>query len=237
MLIADAGKEALAGVALRLLRLRVDLHYARDADEAQLLAAEDAPRIGVLLFGTDLPVDDLQRIRRRLAAGAPDGRRALVVVGPRPDDDACRALRTAGTDFALWDRSDESALRSVLAMALSPWPWPGSEARRHPRAPTNLLARAFVGARRRDVIASSLSVGGAFLETPGPFPEGTALTVELPLPEGDVTLKARVVYAHYGSEVEPFRPTGMGVEFAPMDDAARARLHQAVEGIERQFRV
>ena len=235
-LIVDDDSNSLGDVALRLLRLRIDVFYAKDPTEAWLLAQQEADRIQTLLFPLTVAMERISEIAACLRSKAPEVLRALVVVGQRPDETARERLRKECVEWALWEPYDESALRSIVSASMRPdfESGPRGEA----RLPTTLLARAFAGTRRRDAIVSTLSSVGAFLEAPSLFPEETRITLEIALPHGSLLVKARVVHTSYPNTEAPMaQPNGMGVEFMNLASAEEERLLGFLKEIEDQFLV
>ena len=220
-LILDDEASALGSVALRLLRLGIDTSYAKDRDEAILWAQQEAERIHAVLFPSSVDMNDVAAVLRQIASQASGVPPSLVVIGECPDDAAVAHLRKSGVQWALWEPFDESALRWVVNEAMLPGETETS--RREPRVPTTFLGKTWWRTHRKDVVISTLSPHGAFLETPRPFWEGIELTVEFPLPDGPFVAKASVLYQCEGS------PTGMGVAFAPMDIERDLRLRCYVE--------
>lgn len=235
-LVIDDDGASLGEIALRILRLGIDVFYAKDPDEARLLAQQEATRIRVVLSAATVDPEEVARIRHALHSLEPGIPRTLVAIGRRPDDERRKSLQEAGVDWALWEPYDESALRSVLSSAIAARP--ETTQRKQARLPTMLLARAFVGARRHDAIVATLSEAGAFLETPSPIPEGTLMTLEISLPDGTLQVKARVVNARYPSGDAPaYLPTGMGVEFTVIALDVEERLRRYLREIEKRFLV
>jgi hypothetical protein len=233
LVVGDA-HGALGELALRLIRLGIDSFYAVDPAEAWLLAQQEAPRIGVLLFPPDIDRAGLGALLEGLAAKAPGVARALVTVGPCPDEAAREWLRAAGVAWALWEPWDESALRMVLSAAFSARSDP--EPRRSPRLPTTILGRAYKGLFRRDAIVCSLSRVGAFLELPNPFEQGTQLRLEIEIGSGSMVVKADVVYVREADAGgPPEHPCGMGVAFRDLAPAESERLERYLVDQERRF--
>jgi len=71
-----------------------------------------------------------------------------------------------------------------------------------------------------------LSVGGIFLETENPYPEGSVLELEFPLPEvaDKVRVKGKVVRVVEVEERHKGKIPGMGIQFIEMDAETRAIL-------------
>jgi hypothetical protein len=235
-LVIDDDRASLGEIAVRILRLGIDVFYSKDPAEAQLLAQQEAMRIRALLCAATVEPEEIARIGHTLHSLEPEIPRTLVAIGRRPDDERRKSLREAGVEWALWEPYDECGLRSVLSSAIAARP--ETAQRKQARLPTMLLARAFVGARRHDAIVATLSEAGAFLETPSPIPEGTVMTLEISLMDGPLQVKARVAYARYPTGGAPaYLPSGMGVEFTVIAVEVAERLRRYLREIEERFLV
>jgi hypothetical protein len=236
VLVLDDAAGALGPLALQLLRLGVDAFYAQDRDEAWLLSGQpEAAGVRALVFPEAIDPAARRSVAGRLRARGtkPVG---LVAVGELEDEARCDVLRKDGVGWALRPPFDESILRWVVNSALSPHP--GAGRRAHDRVPTSLLAHTFVGERRKDLLASSLSVGGCFLETPLPFPLGTRVLVELPIPGGPLTASGLVAHREDSAgEARPGFPLGMGIAFEALAPQASALLASYVEARARHFEI
>lgn len=222
-LILDDEKNSLGELALRLIRLGIDVHYAKDRDEAMLLGQQESGRIRALLFPVNIDLDEMRAVRDQTDGGREEPRVTAVVVGERPDKERLQQLRGAGVRSALWGPYDESGLRFVVTDAFADANH--ASARREARLPTTLSGRAFVGVRRKDIIVYTLSPLGAFLETPFPFLEGTRLTLEIALPDATLLTKADVVYSRSSRDAgPPDQPNGMGVAFIHLDLTDEERI-------------
>ena len=236
VLVIDDDDTTLGGVALRMIRLGIDVFYVKDPNEALLLAQQESERVRVLAFPPSVRLSDVTGIRDRLEAGGSAGPPTLLVIGERPDDRVHARLRRGGVSLALWDTEDDSALRQIVVTAMASCE--GHAERREPRTPTTLLGRVFVGIHRKDVIVSTLSEGGAFLETPTPFEPGTRVTLELELDGGAFIGKAEVVYSRDSEGPrQPEQPCGMGVTFMALGPAAEKRLKEFLAKNEGRFSV
>jgi len=71
-----------------------------------------------------------------------------------------------------------------------------------------------------------LSVGGIFLETDQPYPAGSNLELEIPLPEitDKVHLKGKVVRVVPIEERQKGNVPGMGIQFVELDSWTKAML-------------
>jgi len=237
VLVVDDPAGGLGEVALRLIRLGVDSFYAPEVGEAWLLAQQEADGIRLVLVAPQVNLRELEGVLNELAERAPDAPRSLLVAGSRPDDERREELRKAGIYWALWSPWDESALRMALSGAMAARPDVEST-RRHPRFPTTLLGRAFKGIHRQDVLVSSLSEGGAFLETPRPYEEGTQVTLEIDGEGGSIVTKASVLYQREpGDASQAGHSPGMGVEFGALAPAAKECLERTLSEHQRRFEV
>lgn len=63
-----------------------------------------------------------------------------------------------------------------------------------------------------------IGIGGLYMNTKTPLPEGTRLTLRVPLAAEPVIIVAEVVYSQAGH--------GVGVRFQDLTDEARTRLEQ-----------
>ena len=123
-------------------------------------------------------------------------------------------------------------------------PIPGSERRKTPRVPADILssiqdvleetadpASSVVGPLPPGRVIS-ISEGGAFVLTDKPLPEGAELSLVLSVPgaEEAINAKARVVYIRGGAE------PGMGVVFVDLPDADRSRIRLYVDVLRRLVR-
>lgn len=87
-----------------------------------------------------------------------------------------------------------------------------------------MIAWEYSGARRVSTI-SVLAVGGLFISTPEPPPEGELIKIVFEIPGGDVRARALVRYSQPGK--------GMGIEFTAMGHEARARLNRLMKTLTR----
>jgi hypothetical protein len=237
VLVLDDAAGGLGPLALQLLRLGVDAFYAQDRDEAWLLCGQpEAAGVRALVFPEALEPAARRAVAGRLQARAGEDAVGLVAVGELADEARCDALRKDGVEWALRPPFDESILRWVVNAALSAQQ--GAGRRAHDRVPTSLLAHTYVGERRKDLLASSLSVGGCFLETPLPFPLGTRVLVELPISGGPLSASGLVAHRQDTSgEARPGFPLGMGIAFEALSPQASALLAAFVEARARHFEI
>ena len=149
----------------------------------------------------------------------------FVAVGKLPERRARRRLRAAGVRLALWEPFDEGALRFQVNRAISGDPL---DQRSDLRVPTHLMARVVIGERTKDTVVYSMSLKGAFLETPRASMDQSQFEIEIRLPTGLIRMRAQVIYSNVpGNLQRPNLPLGMGVLFdgASKEDSKALRSY------------
>jgi hypothetical protein len=227
-LVFDSEVDSLGAVALRLLRMGIDVVYAQPGDEALLLADDVSDRVQALIVPPSVSTVELGRISQRLAGSREGKPPSVIVIGEPPSEEVRQELRAAGASWAVWNPDDDNALRFAVngALTLPSELVPRSE----PRVPTNLMASFSREGARTDAIAYTLSAKGAFLETPSPESVGSMLQVEIWLPSLRVTTNAKVVYVkEIRDRARASWPVGMGIVFEGMGERREARVRRYVE--------
>jgi hypothetical protein len=99
---------------------------------------------------------------------------------------------------------------------------PQEERRRHERS--RLIIDVFFNGDDLTGVASTkdISPGGLYMNTQAEIPEGSLLTLRIPLEGRDVVCNGEVVYSNTGR--------GVGVTFQGLADDDRARLEAALKG-------
>src|ERR1039457_2239413 len=72
---------------------------------------------------------------------------------------------------------------------------------------------------------SGVALGGLFISTPEPPPDGDTIRLIFEIPGGEVRARAVV------RDCQPCK--GMGIEFTSMSQEARARLHQLMKALSK----
>ena len=235
-LIFDSANAELARASLRLLELGIDVLYANDLDEAELLARQESELLGAVLIPSTLRRDRADALLSRVCSKLAAGPRALVLVGLEPEREFVEALRARGVTWRLWEPFYERELRFVMTAAMATEH--EGERRKAPRIPTEIATPVFMGRHRKDVTVHDLSATGAYLAASNPFLEGSRLSFEIPLPDGLVAGKAEVANANTADQ--PGRadvPEGMGVAFTQLTPGSREKLEAFIQRWIQRFRL
>ena len=156
-MIVDSPGGELQQLAMELLGRHFEVHYASDADEAQLLAAETDGQINVVLFTAGVELENVPDLAARFGVPAD----ALIPFGRRPPERVVKALHYHGVRWHLWDDPKDESIRFVISSVLhdhAPF-----ELRHHLRVPTNLEARFEVEGQKTEISIRDIGIGGACL--------------------------------------------------------------------------
>jgi hypothetical protein len=235
-LVLDSASAELGRAALRLLELGIDVLYANDLDEAELLARQESERLGAVLIPATSGLDRVEALLSRVCSQLAAGARGLVLVGLEPEPEFVEVLRAKGVTWRLWEPFEERELRFVMTAAMATEH--GGERRKNPRIPSEIATTVFMGRHRKDVTVHDLSATGAYLAATNPFLEGSRLSFEIPLPDGLVAGKAEVTNAKTADR--PGRadlPEGMGIAFTQLTPGSRETLEAFLQGWIQRFRL
>lgn len=228
VLLLESAPERAAALARRIRTLGGYRPVAAKSAEQALRLVED-PRFDIraVLLSPDFPFTDPERALRRLRQLCGTRPPRFIATGPRPSAGVLARLREAGVDLALWDPYDDARLRFQINRSLAS---PEQESvRRDQRAPTDWRARVRGAGREKEALVYSVSPGGAFLATPRPSMRGAKVSVELPLPAGNVTFEGRVLYTNVPGNLRRHElPIGMGVAFEALSADAERDLRFTV---------
>jgi hypothetical protein len=235
-LILDSESTQLGQTAIRMLELGIDVLYAKDPDEAVLLARQESSRLGAVLIPTTLDLGPDAGLLRRLCTGLDAGHGCLIIAGLEPESEILEALQRQAVEWCLWEPYGERELRFVLSAAMSIEH--ESERRGDLRVPTAIETTVFMGRHRKPCVVHDLSVSGAYLAAPDPFLAGSRLSVDIALTDGTVLAKAEVV-RDKTSEVESRNdvPEGMGIRFSSFAPGSQERLRAFVTESILRFRL
>lgn len=235
-LILDSEQTLLGDTAMRLVQMGVDTLYAKDVDEAVLLAAQESARIGAVLVpgqaAAEIGEDQLVRVCSQLSAGVA----SLVLVGEEPDPSLLVKLHERGARWCVWEPYTERELRFVTTETMSDGHT--GNRRKHPRIPTRIETTVFMGRHAKPSVVHDLSLGGAFMAAEDPFLEGSRLSLDIELPAGRVIAKAEVVMAQTRDKlVREDTPEGMGVLFKEFTADSKERLEDYLREWIRRFQL
>ncbi len=208
------------------------------AEAASVLPAPGAD-VGttVVLIDAGLTGRSLKKDLQRLRSAAGDLELFFLAVGEAPVPGLRKKLRSAGVRYSLWSPFDDATLSFQLNRA-----W-NSDRDDHKRAdsriPTYLPAQIGSGGQRvKDGVVCSLSMQGAFIETPRASMSGATIELAIRLPSCSIETRARVVFANVpGNLQRPNLPLGMGVRFECLDAETSKELKAYVKGRLSQLEV
>jgi hypothetical protein len=186
--------------------------YAKDADDAVLIAGEHRDQIAALVVPGTLELQELDLVLERLTPRLAIGTGAVLVVAPPRVRSHLAGLRERGVSWALWEPYDAAELRFAVTAALASED--ALEPRRGLRVPIRLPAQLRTGDQELAGEIVNLSMGGAFVAIASPPDLDAAVEIEFPIGERMLTTQARV--AHRQPEAEPAAAVpeaGMGLCF------------------------
>jgi hypothetical protein len=232
LVLGPAGRTRhLAGYLLVLGYRSIPVEDVADALHA--LAANESVRVGLLAGDHDLP-DPAPLLREIRDPARP--RLVWALFGMRPSAAESVALRGAGVRFLLADPFTEEELRFVMNEAHQE----DGRARLRvvERVPTTLRARVVTKTGERLALVSNLAMNGAYLATPRPALRGGVVELRLPLDDGEVALRARVMWNNVpGNLRRPHAPLGMGVHFLDVPAEVSASLRKFLDQRMRAYRL
>ena len=221
----DCAMQSLAERIESLDRVAVRVH---GLEEARTAFDDRQGLIATAMLPTDLPEEEIKRVVQALRRIGPASGLSFILVGRTPDDEVRARLRKAGTRLALWEPFADSTLRFQLNRAIDHDEH--EDLRKDDRVPTHLEARVSVNERLKDAVVYSLSTSGAYLETPRATMDGAFVQLEIRLPVGSITTRARVMFANVpGNLQRPNLPLGMGVQFEDMSPEVAQTLSAYIE--------
>jgi hypothetical protein len=184
--------------------------------------------IAAVLIDASLAGRGLKKDLQRLRAAARGLELFFLAVGETPEPAVRKKLRSAGIRYSLWDSFDDATLRFQLNRA---WNADRDDHKRsNPRIPTYLHAQVGGGQRVKDGVVYSLSIQGAFIETPRASMAGASVELAVRLPTCFIETKARVVFANVpGNLQRPNLPLGMAVRFESLDAQTSKKLKAYVK--------
>jgi CheY-like chemotaxis protein len=235
LLVGEHGG-AVSALADRVRALGLRAVRAKTPDHALDHVEDPRFRFDAVLFSTRMAVADWAGAIDALRARGRGRPPAFVAVGPRAGDVSREELRRAGVEWALWEPVGAHTLRFQLNRILrrgTPEQLRGEE-----RVPTEWRVRFWQRGRVKPAALYSLSPAGAFLATARPSQRGCEVAVELPLPEGRVTIAGEVVYTNVpGNLNRRGLPYGMALRFTAAEPDDLDCIRRSVERGSSELRV
>jgi uncharacterized protein (TIGR02266 family) len=112
---------------------------------------------------------------------------------------------------------------------------PQGRRRRYRRFPFRRKVQMRWNGRSRELYSEDISLGGIYIRTKEPFPEGAEVALTLPLEEGtQVQLSGVIVYTINETGGSLKRPAGIAIEFSTRNDAEIERLRSYLEKMSDQ---
>ena len=229
-LILDDEAGLIGELALRLVRLGVNVHYANDFDETVLLAHQAADDVGAVIVPSSRATEWLPMILKRLHLPPA----AVVPAGERPDDAIVESLRSQDVRWAMWTLDDDRAVRFVVTAAMSETD--DTEIRFDLRVPTELEGSVQRGPLDRPCQIRTLSEGGALVALEPLVPVGSRITIHIDLGDASLSLRAKVAWSTESVEA-PSKETEpvMGLRFDDVDSESQAAISRFLAVQLRRF--
>ena len=230
VILIEGAPGRLNELARRIRLQGGDPVIAESIGEAQgLLGEPDAcMSVAAMVIDVSLASRSLKKELTQLRKAARSLELSFLAVGEPASPATRKRLRQAGVRFALWEPFDDATLRFQLNRA---WNADRDDHKRaKPRIPTYLHAQIGGGQRVKDGFVYSLSIQGAFIETPRASMAGATVPLAIRLPGCFIETKARVVFANVpGNLQRPNLPLGMAVRFEELDAATSKKLKAYVK--------
>jgi CheY-like chemotaxis protein len=199
-----------------LRREDCEVLLATSAREVLTLTRRALP--GLVLIDEEVAGTELRGLCRALKANRRTASIPLVVVVANADDPRNAALAHLGVEGVLY-RPTAHGMSKTLAHLL------GVNAREYPRFAFEASARVETGAEQPGLPSKTLdlSAQGAQLEIEHPLQLGSELTLELPLPGKQETLRLRATVVRIMADPLWGR-NRLGLRFLPVESSTRERL-------------
>jgi hypothetical protein len=229
-LILDDEAGQIGELALRLVRMGVNVHYANDFDETVLLAHQAADDVGAVIVPSSRATDWLPMILKRLHLPPA----AVVPAGERPDDATVESLRSQDVRWALWTLDDDRTVRFVVTAAMSETDH--TEIRFDLRVPTELEGIVKRGPLDRPCQIRNLSEGGALVSLEPLVPVGSRIAIHFDVGDATLVLRAKVAWSTESIEAPPADTDPvMGLRFDDVDAETRGALSRFLAGQLHRF--
>ncbi len=223
LLVDDPDREILAPVALRLIRMGLDVLYTKWEDEARLLAHEADGRVGAVVATPGVEIGVIAGAQRAASRASGERETPVLLIGPEPELEQRDRLRKAGVSNVLFEPYDDGELRFVLNACMVV---PSEIApRKEPRAPANQLCWLRIAGTRSFGVLYTISARGAYVEMAQPLPVDTELEIEFDLEGLAVDTPIRVLYRVSPEKARgSILPCGIGVLFSALPTGLESKL-------------
>jgi diguanylate cyclase (GGDEF)-like protein len=232
VLLVDDAQQSLGMMALRLIRLGFDLHYATTVEEADHFVSEERDTLQLVLTAPGGDLEGVGMLRSRLS-NARQCSVPLIVMGERPGEDRRAAIRDAGATWVMWAPFEDGEMSFLLHAAIESSDLPGHRAEQ--RVPVNENVWLRVGQVRHVGVLTTLSIGGCFIETAAAPEPGTWMRLDFELPGCPIRVFGEVVYRRATGGVSGELCDGVGVQFSDLDKPSETAIHKLVETIAARY--
>lgn len=210
--IFDPEGTGLGVESLGLIERGIDPLYAKDLEEALLLADQEEERVGAFVLPGRLSPAVLDAALARAAPLLWAGAAAILVVAPPRERALLRALRDRGIRWVLFAPYEPAELRFAVAAALASDD--DLDPRSGLRVPIRLRATVETEAARCPGEIRNLSLGGAYVAIAEPPAVGAEVALDVSL--GERPLRLRACVRHRLAHPVPGRAErepGVGIQY------------------------
>ena len=206
-----------------------EVYTAGDGLEAWEFLSNPQNQIDLLVLDLLMPRMSGFEVLRRIKEEGKKNFYILVISGVFRSSKEILKLKELGADGYL---SKASVVDEILYRVNSIFYRHLEKKRRHPRVIYNLPVEFQFNSHRHSSYTTTISLGGCFIRTLKPAPEGAHITIWLTLPESKKQIcgKARVAWVNlYDENRKPNALPGMGVEFISLAEEDQKLLKQIIE--------
>ena len=200
-------------------RQRFDIHTARNGEEALERARSLQPDL--ILLDLHMPGMNGDQVCRILKGDPDTSSIPVIIVSSGTKEYSRVATLTAGCDGLLYKPVRKELLLTIVEECL------GISIRRQPRVPVSLSGAMILDAMDSPITISSLSSGGAFVETEQSVIRGDVLTLVFSL-YGEETVSVHTAVVVWCGRLDQQGPKGAGVLFLTIDTESRYLINEYV---------
>ena len=200
-------------------RQRFDIHTACNGAEALEKARSLQPDL--ILLDLHMPDMNGDQVCRILKGDPGTSSIPIIIVSSGTKDYSRVATITAGCDGLLYKPVRKDLLLTIVEECL------GISIRRQPRVTVSLSGALILDATDSPMTISSLSSGGAFVETEQSLIRGDVLTLVFSL-SGEETVSVHSAVVVWCGRLDQKGPIGAGVLFLTIDTESRYLINECV---------